>query len=130
MKNKNKILIIEDEQITALFFEHLLNSLGYKVVASFPTAEEGLDFLQKADSEAKPDIVLLDIILKGELDGIECAEKLMQFEKPAIIFVTSNSDPKTKARALKLGEYPYLVKPIAIQDLEKNIARAISMLGT
>lgn len=127
MNIKKTILIVEDEQITALFFEHLLHGLGYEVVGSFPSAEQSIEFVKELTSNMKPDIVLLDIILKGQMDGIDCADKLIQDFNPAIVFVTSNSDPSTKARANNLGDYPYLIKPINVHDLERNIRKALDL---
>ncbi len=83
-----KILIVEDELIIAANLAMQIESFGYQVVETIPRAEEVLPFLK----ETTPDIILLDINLKGGLDGIELAQIIKKKHGTPIIFVTANND--------------------------------------
>lgn len=111
--NDKKVLIVEDEKITALFIEHFLSSKGCEIVGSVTNA---LDALKTFESK-QPDIVLMDVILNGEANGIQCAEQMLSRNLKKLIFITSNSDAKTRESASKLGDYPYLIKPLDMKKL-------------
>ena len=92
---ETKILIVEDEVIVAKNIEKHLNSAGYSVVGYATTAEESI---KKALKE-KPDLVLMDIKLKGATDGIEAANKIRETLHLPVIFLTSYTDDDTFQRA-------------------------------
>jgi len=108
MKNKRtKILIVEDDQITAADLRLVLEKKGYKVVGIVPTGEEALTMVE---SES-PDLVFMDIRLKGEMDGIETAKVIeSQFQIP-VIFLTAYADKKVLERAKATHPLAYLTKP-------------------
>lgn len=110
------ILIVEDEAITALDLEMELEDRGFNVVGIVDT---GIDAINEA-SELRPDIVIMDIQLKGEMDGIEAAEKISGLDIP-IIYLTANGDDSTFFNANKSGVYGFVDKPFNISNLVQVI---------
>ncbi len=112
-----KILIVEDEMIIAANTSLQLTNLGYEVSGIVSRGEEALVHIE----ENLPDIILLDIQLKGELDGIETAHQMQkQFDIP-IIYVTSNVDDANFERAKKTKPYAFISKPFKKLDLQHAI---------
>ncbi len=116
-----KILIVEDEGITALDIQKLLESMGFEVVS---TASEGLEAVQKA-KDLKPDLILMDILLKGDMDGIEAAERIMTFFNIPVIYLTAYSDKKTFERVKLTRPYGFITKPISHDELRASIENAL-----
>lgn len=119
--NKVKILIVEDEQIVAKNIEKRLTAAGYKVVASVSTGEEAIE---KVKSTA-PDIILMDIKLKGKIDGIETADILRKNYQLPVIFLTSYTDEETFQRAKNTEPFGYLIKPFETKDLNRAVELAL-----
>ena len=118
---KTKILIVEDEAIVAKNIEkHLLNA-GYKVVGLATKAEE---LIEKAETK-KPDLVLMDIKLKGKMDGIDAANKIRESLRLPVIFLTSYTDDETFQRAKLTDPFGYLIKPFEIKDLKRTVEMAL-----
>ena len=115
------ILIVEDEQIVAKNIEKRLVAAGYNVTSTVSTGEEALE----AVKEVKPDLVLMDIKLKGKIDGIETAHTLRQRYQLPIIFLTSYTDEDTFQRAKITEPFGYLIKPFEIKELNRVIEIAI-----
>ena len=113
MNEKKKILIVEDEVMLSAWLKIQLEDEGYLVCGSFTTGEESVEFVQKT----KPDIILMDINLVGEIDGIEAAEVITEKSNIPIIFMTGYTDPKVYERAQKIKPLAYLIKPIEIWNL-------------
>ncbi|MDO8972023.1 MAG: response regulator, partial [Saprospiraceae bacterium] len=120
-----KILIVEDEMIIGAKVSMFLTELGYEVAGILPRAEEAL--LQIEGN--KPDIVLLDIQLKGEMDGIELAKILQIEHQIPVIFLTANSDDTTFNRAKEAKPYAFLAKPFKKLDLQRALELTISLLA-
>ena len=114
---KTKIMIVEDEPILALMYCKSLEKYNYDVSGIVTTGE---DAVQKA-GELNPDIVLMDIILEGEMDGIEAAAIINEKYNIPVIFITGNNDKSTKNRALATKPLDYLLKPINIESLHRII---------
>ena len=120
MKNI-KILIVEDELIIAKDIEATLSDLGYSVSGIVSCGEDAVSHVEAH----KPDIVIMDIMLEGELDGIAAAEKIhKQFSIP-VIFLTAYSNEKTLDRAKTAKPYGYILKPFQETDLYTSIEIAI-----
>ena len=117
MNEKKKILIIEDEVMLSAWLKMQLEDEGYLVVGSLTTGEEAIEFVQ----ETIPDVILMDINLVGEIDGIEAAEMITKKSKIPIIFMTGYEDPEVVERAQKTKPVAYLTKPIEIWDLKPTI---------
>lgn len=108
-----KVLIVEDEAIIAEDLADILSSNAYKVCGIARTYPKAIELL---DSE-QPDIILLDIQLKGERDGVDLARTIRESYHMPFIFVSSHSDSATVKRASEMNPYGYLVKPFDDDDV-------------
>lgn len=118
---KTKVLIVEDETIVAHGIETSLVDLGYEVVGKATTSSSAIDLMR----ECHPNIVLMDIMLEGEMDGIQAAEVITsQFNIP-IIFLTAYSDKATLDRAKLTDPFGYITKPFEDRDLSTSIELAL-----
>ncbi len=117
-----KVLITEDEILIARELEMTLQDLGYEVVG---IASNGASALAQI-AEVQPDLVLMDIVLPGELDGIETAEQIRQQFQLPIIFLTAYADRSTLERAKITEPFGYLLKPFQPQAL--NIAIQVALV--
>ncbi len=112
-----QILVVEDEIITAMDLQQRLKNLGYNVPVIVSSGEEAI----KKVKENNPDLVLMDINLYGEMDGIEAASKIHSFSDIPVIYLTAFSDDKTLERAKITEPYAYVIKPIKERELHINI---------
>ncbi len=118
---KTKILVVEDEVIVSDDIRKTLLNNGYDVPATASSGEEAI----KKIKETKPDLVLMDIIIQGEIDGIETAGKIKSQCNVPIIYLTAFSDRKTIERAKITEPYGYIIKPF--KEKELNIAIEMSL---
>jgi PAS domain S-box-containing protein len=118
---KTKILIVEDEAIIAMEIESQMQSLGYEITSIVDTGEKAI----KKAEEDKPDIILMDIRIKGEMDGIATAEIIRnQFSIP-VIFSTAYLDEERIERAKITMPFGYVLKPIQERDLKVTLEMAL-----
>src|SRR5579863_7317599 len=116
-----RILVVEDENVVALDIQRDLISFGYVVPA---TAASGEEAIEKA-AALRPDLVLMDIRLRGAIDGIEAAEEIRtRFDIPAI-YLTAYADPATLSRARLTGALGYLIKPFGERELHAAVEVAL-----
>jgi DNA-binding LytR/AlgR family response regulator len=120
-----KILLVEDEMLIGAKVSMFLTELGYEVTGLLPRAEEVLSHIQ----ENTPDIVLLDVQLKGDMDGITLAQNLMQTHQIPVIYLTANSDDATFQRAKSTQPYAFLVKPFKKTDLQRALELTIARMA-
>ncbi len=120
------VLIVEDETIVALDISHELTSAGYTVAAQ---VTNGRDAIAKS-LELKPDVILMDITLPGDIDGIKAAEEIGQKLGTPIIFVTAHSDEVTLQRAKLTRPSGYVMKPFEPNELRANIEIALHRTKT
>jgi two-component system, cell cycle sensor histidine kinase and response regulator CckA len=118
---KARILIVEDENIIALDIKRSLVNLGYDVVG---TAASGEDAIIKAE-QSHPDLVLMDIMLKGEMDGIEAAEKIRKRFDIPLVFLTAYANDTVLERAKIIQPFGYILKPFRENELHTNIEIAL-----
>lgn len=118
------ILIVEDEMIIAAKISMYLTDLGYAVAGILPRAEDVLLHLE----DNRPDIILLDIQLKGTMTGIELAHQLRDDHQIPVIFLTANSDDATFAEAKKAKPYAFLGKPFDRQELARALELTINLI--
>ncbi|PKL60202.1 MAG: response regulator, partial [Methanomicrobiales archaeon HGW-Methanomicrobiales-4] len=104
---KRRILIVEDEAVTSVMLEKTLKELGYEVVGSAFDGAEAINLAR----EKKPEIILMDIRIQGEMDGIETAKRIYQQYNIPSIYLTAHSDDETIKRAVESGPFGYLIKP-------------------
>jgi DNA-binding LytR/AlgR family response regulator len=121
MNQKYKILIVEDEILVATDIGESLESLGYNVQNIVDT---GLKAIQAVETEL-PDLILMDINLKGEMTGIEAAKIITQKHDVPIIYLTANADIDTVNQAKVALPYGYIIKPFTDIELQTNIEIAI-----
>jgi two-component system, response regulator PdtaR len=118
---KNKVLIVEDDEIIQQVLEWRLHSLGYSVSGRAATAADALTSVKKR----MPDAVLMNVHLKGDIDGIDAARMLKNMYEIPVIFVTSSSENKDLERAKKTHPDGYIVKPFNDTDLRVALTLAI-----
>src|ERR1700687_2116616 len=108
-----RILVVEDEGVVAADLESILHHLGYEVVGIAPSGEEAVEIGEKE----KPNLVLMDIRLKGEMDGIDAAEQIIaRFDIP-VTYLTAYADETTLNRAKTTMPYGYILKPFQESDI-------------
>lgn len=118
---KARIMIVEDESIVVIDLKATLRDLGYEIAAVASTGEKAI---LKA-GETRPDLVLMDIRLKGEMDGIQAAEQIKdRFDTP-VIYLTAYADEATLQRAKVTTPYGYLLKPFEDRELHSTIEMAL-----
>ena len=115
------ILIVEDESIVALDVKDKLERLGYNVLAIVSSGEKAIEEIMKV----QPDLVLMDIVLKGEMDGVETAIKIRDHFDIPIIYLTAHSDERTLKRAEITEPFSYIIKPFADEDLQNAIEKML-----
>lgn len=120
--NKPKILIVEDELLIAKNLSRKLEKIGYLVV---DIVSSGQAAIERA-AETKPDLILMDIVIKGDMDGIETAAKIHEKLDIPVIYTTAYADDNTLDRAEKTGSYGYAIKPFKERDLHATIKMALS----
>lgn len=113
-KAVRSVLIVEDEILIAENVRRNLQKLGYEIAGIMMTGEEAIAHCE----DNKPDLILMDIKLAGNLDGIQTAEALLKKFKVPIVFASAYSDDATLKRVMRLGPYGYIVKPYQIKDLK------------
>ena len=119
---KRKILIVEDETISAMDIEDTLSRNGYDIAG---IASNGTEAIRIA-KELYPDLILMDIRIEGDMDGIEVANHINQYFEIPVIFLTAYSDDLTISRAVKAKSFSFLLKPFNERELLSNIEMAIN----
>ncbi|NYT06581.1 MAG: response regulator [Methanomicrobiales archaeon] len=119
--SKGTILIVEDDIIIATLLQNRLVKLGYTVVRITSTGE---DAIAQTDT-IRPDLVLMDIRLKGEMDGIAAAEIIRGQHDIPVIYLTSHSDDDTIERAKKTRPAGFIIKPFTDDNLKTTIEIAL-----
>ncbi len=118
---KNNILVVEDEAIVSKDIQQSLKKMGYNIVGSSATGEKAVELAL----ELKPDLVLMDIMLKGEMSGIDAAEKIRESINIPVIYLTAYADENTLAKAKVTEPYGYIIKPFKEIDLHTSIEMAL-----
>ena len=117
----SRVFIVEDEVLVARDIKSRLEKLGYQVIG---TAARGDDAVSRVLSE-RPDLILMDVNLKGDMDGIEAADRIRAEADLPIIFCTEYSNDETLARAKVTVPYGYVLKPFDNRELEITIEIAL-----
>ncbi|MEC4815448.1 MAG: diguanylate cyclase [Scytonema sp. PMC 1069.18] len=115
------IIIVEDERVAAWNIQAALEKFGYTVVANVASGEKAVLLAETL----KPDLVLMDICLPGEIDGIEAATKIRNRFHIPIVYLTAHTDDKTISRAIATDPYGYLIKPFKRTELHTTITTAL-----
>ncbi len=121
MSGDIRILIVEDNQVVAMDLKKRIERLGYSVFAIVDSGETVLNVIKKN----QPDIILMDIVLKGQMSGVETVEKInVRFDIP-VIYITACGDSKTLEKAKESGPYHIISKPFKDKDLYASIEMAL-----
>lgn len=121
MKNTS-VLIVEDEMIIAKDLTHSLIKLGYAITGHCVSGEEAVPMA----GEKHPDIILMDIMLNGDMTGIDAAREIRNKYNIPVVFITAYSDEDTISKANTSAPFGYLVKPFKAHDLRATIETALN----
>ncbi len=119
--SKAKILIVEDDSMLCTVFEMFLDELGYSHCGTVGSGEDALSHCE----DKKPDLILMDIHLSGEIDGVETAKEIFEKYNIPIIYISGDSDVSTVKKAVLKNTYGFMTKPVYKNSLELNIEFAI-----
>lgn len=117
---KINVLVVEDESIVSKDIQYSLKKLGYKVVGVAATGQKAIDLC----GEKMPDIILMDIMLKGDINGIEASTRIKESYNIPVIFLTAYADENTLSKAKVTEPYAYIIKPFKEIDLHTSIEMA------
>jgi hypothetical protein len=117
-----RILVVEDEPIVAEDIASRLARLGYEIVGIAEAGEEAIAIA----TETLPSLVLMDIVLEGEIDGVEAAQQILNSLQIPVVYLTANADEVTLQRAKATIPFGYLLKPFKEKELQATIEIAIS----
>jgi PAS domain S-box-containing protein len=120
MSDTHRILVVEDQRLIAADIESTLKKLGYVVVGNVSSGE---DAISTAD-QVRPELVLMDVRLRGEMDGIQAAEIIRDRFNVPVVYLTAYADEETILRATKTTPFGYLVKPFNERELRATIETA------
>lgn len=122
---KTSVLVVEDESIVAKDIQQSLIKLGYNVVGTASTGEKALALA----NELRPDIILMDIMLKGPMSGIDTSAEIKKELGIPIIFLTAYADESTLSKAKVTEPFGYIIKPFKEIDLHTSIEMALYKHG-
>lgn len=122
---KTSVLVVEDESIVAKDIQQSLIKLGYNVVGTASTGEKALALA----NELRPDIILMDIMLKGPMSGIDTSSEIKKELGIPVIFLTAYADESTLAKAKVTEPFGYIIKPFKEIDLHTSIEMALYKHG-
>lgn len=125
IKNKSiNILLVEDDGVQQIIMERYINKLGHNVLA---TVSEGEAAVRSAIQLEGIDLIIMDIRLGDELDGIDAMKKIRESSSVKVIYVTGNSEPATKNRAKETNFEDFIEKPVNINKIELAINEAFAL---
>jgi len=116
-----RILIVEDERVVAEATSEFLSVLGYDVIGTPQEGEKAVDMAL----QSPPDLIIMDIRLKGETDGIEAVEKIHDVMYVPVVYLTAYSEPATIERANRTRHSGFIKKPVMEEDLEITVAAVL-----
>ena len=117
---KISVLVVEDESIVSKDIQYSLKKLGYNVVGVAATGQKAIELC----GEKLPDIILMDIMLKGDINGIEASTRIKEVYNIPVIFLTAYADENTLSKAKVTEPYAYIIKPFKEIDLHTSIEMA------
>lgn len=120
--NQQQVLIVEDDMIISMVLERMVAKLGHKVVEKATAGQKAIDLALNNS----PDIILMDIQLKDDIDGISAMEKIRESSSVPVIYITGNSDEYYRKRAKETNYIDYLVKPIQMDDLQQSMDKVFN----
>ena len=118
---RGRVVIVEDEELVAQDIRYIVEDAGFEVAAVFHSAEELLEELEKL----KPDSIIMDIMLEGEMDGIDAARIIREKMDIPVIYLTAYSSDEIVKRAGETEPYAYILKPFHEMDIRVNLEMAL-----
>jgi DNA-binding NarL/FixJ family response regulator len=118
---KPRALIVEDETLIAEELRERLSRLGFSIIAAVDTAQEGILIA----TQERPDLVLMDIRLKGDKDGVQAAEEIYRLVDVPLVYLTAHSDRTTVDRVKRTQCDGFISKPFRAHELQSTIAIAM-----
>ncbi len=112
-------MIVEDDLILNLLYESYLEKLGYDAEGELVYGKTAIEVARRVS----PDLILMDISLEGDMDGIDAMNEIRKFSNVPVIYITGNSDPYHVQRAKETNYIDYLVKPIEFNDIKESLER-------
>ncbi|NIT58881.1 MAG: response regulator [Aliifodinibius sp.] len=119
---KGRVLIVEDDMLLSMVEERLIKRLGFEVIGK---VTKGTDAIEK-EEELSPDIIVMDISLKGDMDGIEAMEAIRENSDVPVIYLSGSGDRYSLERAKKTGFTDFLTKPVTGGDLKEPLYAAMN----
>lgn len=119
---KGRVLIVEDDMLLSMVEERLINQLGFEVIGK---VTKGIDAIEK-EEKLSPDIIVMDISLKGDMDGIEAMETIREKSNVPVIYLSGSGDRYSVERAKKTGFTDFLTKPVTGSDLKEPLYNAMN----
>jgi two-component system, response regulator PdtaR len=117
-----KVFIVEDDLILNLLYESYMEKLGFETTGELVYGKTAVELAKKIE----PDLILMDIALEGDMDGIQAMHEIRKFSDVPVIYITGNSDPQHREKARKTDYLDYLIKPIEFEDLKTSIEKHLS----
>ncbi len=121
-KSKGSVIIVEDDMLLSLVQGRIVEKLGYTLLAKVSNGRDAIEKMQ----ELNPDIMMMDISIKGDLDGVETAHKIREISDVPVIFLSGSADQEQVSRATSLENSEYIVKPIQADDLIEPLKKAVN----
>lgn len=118
-----KVLIVEDDQIQRIILERIINKMGHTVIGS---SSKGSQAIESALRIGAVDLILMDINLADDVDGIEAAKEINKHRNVKLIYITSSNDPKHLERAKETDYIAYLTKPLSKEELDRTFKKAFA----
>lgn len=115
-----KVIIVEDNLILSILYENYLKEMVFKTVGEIKDGDTAIKLVKKYN----PDVVIMDIMLEGDMDGIQAAHQIREFSTAPILFITGNSGKEYVKRAERVSNSQFLVKPIS----EEKLVAAVNLL--
>ncbi|WP_069132177.1 response regulator [Rhodohalobacter halophilus] len=122
-KSKGSVLVVEDDMLLSLVETRIIEKLGYTVIGKATSGEAAV----KKVKSLNPDVIVMDIGLNGEMNGIDASRKIRAFADTPIIFLSGDSNRESIKDAKKAGNSEYLIKPIKADDIMNPLKRAVKV---
>lgn len=119
-----RILIVEDDNIQQVIIERIVSQLGHTVIGS---SSEGAKAIESALRIGAVDLILMDINLADDIDGIEAAKEISKHRDVKLVYITASKDPEKLRRARETDFVDYLEKPLSVEVLENSFSKAFSI---
>jgi two-component system, response regulator PdtaR len=120
MSETKKVLIVEDDLILNLLYESYMEKLGFETEGELVYGKTAIEMARKVG----PDLILMDISLEGDMDGIEAMLEIRKFSSVPVVYITGNSDKAHQERAKATNYTDYLIKPIEFNELKACLKKA------